>query len=94
MGIRSFFKRPTLDDVAGSRFESAMLMDMGRERVKRRSEKWYQFFSWMMLIGNIVFYLEGRKERKELEKKGKPFPKISIKKNKRKRDKKKISGKG
>jgi len=89
MFIKNFFKRPTSDDIMRSRLESGMLMDLGRERVKRRSKKWYNFFSLMALIGNLVFYWEGRKERKELERNNKPIPRILA--DKKKKEKKKAN---
>ena len=76
MGIKSFFKKPTGDDVLLGRIEAGYYIGLGHEAVNERSTKWFKFFSWMGPVGTMVFYIEGRREQKRKEETGGTLPKL------------------
>lgn len=83
MGLRSFFKKPTNEDLLLGRIEAGYYMGLGQEVVRERGTKWYKFFSWMGPVGSIIFYVEGRREQKRKEESGGELPKILRKRHDR-----------
>lgn len=37
----------------------------GMDVVRKKSERWFTFFMWLPVVGNIIFYIEGKRSVKK-----------------------------
>jgi len=81
------FVRFNKRDVSKGQIESSLVIQLGQARVKRRSLRWFNFFAMLPLWGNLLFYIEGKREEKDIDK-GKIEQRVGTdKKNKKKGNK-------
>lgn len=62
------FVRFNKRDVSRGQIESSFTIQLGQARVKRRSLRWFNFFAMLPLWGNLLFYIEGKREEKDIDK--------------------------
>lgn len=66
MGKKKYAMFPSKDKIMEEYLRNAYLIDMGKKHmVKTRGEKWFNFFMWLPVVGNMVFLKEGKKAEKE-----------------------------
>ena len=62
-------KKKFKQSVDGGYMGALDIIAMGKQRVLDRSKRYYNFFSMLPVIGNIIFYREGKLALKEKNKK-------------------------
>jgi len=70
---RFFFPKNFVEEMQKGQIGGDIIISAGRDRVSRHKHGkfFYGLFSWLPMLGNLVFYLEGKRELRDIELKAK-----------------------
>jgi len=63
-----FFPKNFMGEMLSGRERGVSVIQLGQDRVVRHKYGAFflKFFEWLPIVGQIIFFIEGRKERKEI----------------------------